>query len=69
MEALKVARPGTQSVEQFNQTARDITAFLEYAAEPAALKREGIGVWVILFLVLLSFLAWLLKNEYWRDVH
>ena len=69
VEALKVARPGTQSVEQFNQTARDITAFLEYAAEPAALKREGIGVWVILFLVLLSFLAWLLKNEYWRDVH
>ena len=69
VEALKVARPGTQSAEQFNQTARDITAFLEYAAEPAALKREGIGVWVILFLVLLSFLAWLLKNEYWRDVN
>ena len=69
VEALKVAQPGTQSAEQFNQTARDITAFLEYAAEPAALKRQGLGVWVVLFLVLLSFLAWLLKNEYWRDVH
>ena len=53
----------------FDQTARDITAFLEYAGEPAALKRESLGVWVILFLAFLAFLAWLLKNEYWRDVH
>ena len=69
VEALKVAQAGSQTPEQFDQTARDITAFLQYAAEPAALKRESIGVWVILFLVLLSFLAWMLKNEYWRDVH
>ena len=33
---------------------RDITNFLEYAGEPAALKRQAIGVWVILFLVLLT---------------
>jgi ubiquinol-cytochrome c reductase cytochrome c1 subunit len=69
VEALKVAQPGTQAPEEFNQTVRDITAFLEYAAEPAALKRQGMGVWVVLFLVLLTFLAWLLKHEYWRDVH
>lgn len=69
VEALEIAQPGTQTPEEFNQTVRDITAFLEYAAEPAALKRQGIGVWVVLFLVLLTFLAWLLKNEYWRDVH
>jgi ubiquinol-cytochrome c reductase cytochrome c1 subunit len=69
VEAIKVTQPGSQDAEQFNQTVRDITTFLEYASEPAALKRESIGVWVILFLVLLSFLAWMLKNEYWRDVH
>ena len=68
VQALKVTQPGTQTPEAFNQTVRDITAFLEYAAEPAALKRQGIGVWVVLFLVLLTFLAWLLKHEYWRDV-
>ena len=49
--------------------ARDITAFLEYAGEPAALKRQSMGVWVILFLAFFTFLAWLLKKEYWRDVH
>ena len=55
--------------EQFDQTVRDITAFLEYAGEPAALKRQSMGVWVILFLAFFTFLAWLLKKEYWRDVH
>ena len=69
VEGLKIAQQGTQPGEQFDQTVRDITAFLEYAGEPAALKRQGLGVWVVLFLVFLTFLAWLLKNEYWRDVH
>jgi ubiquinol-cytochrome c reductase cytochrome c1 subunit len=65
---LKVTQPGTLDAQGFDQVARDITAFLEYAGEPAALKRQSIGVWVILFLALLTFLAWLLKKEYWRDV-
>ena len=51
------------------QTARDLTAFLQYVGEPAALQRESVGVWVILFLVVFTFLAWLLNNEYWKDVH
>ncbi|MDQ3288044.1 MAG: cytochrome c1 [Pseudomonadota bacterium] len=66
--ALTVTRPGEQDEQAFNQTVRDITAFLEYAGEPAALKRQSLGVWVILFLALFTFLAWLLKTEYWRDV-
>ena len=66
--ALTITRPGEQDGEAFNQTVRDITAFLEYAGEPAALKRQSMGVWVILFLVMFTFLAWLLKKEYWRDV-
>jgi ubiquinol-cytochrome c reductase cytochrome c1 subunit len=69
VESLKISQPGSQTAEQFDQTARDITAFLAYAGEPAALKRQGLGVWVVLFLALLTFLAWLLKQEYWRDVH
>lgn len=69
VEALEVTQPGRQTTEEFNQTVRDITNFLEYAGEPAALKRQSIGVWVILFLVLLTFLAYLLKQEYWKDVH
>ncbi len=69
IESLEVAVPGSQSAAEFDQTVRDLSAFLQYAAEPIAHKRAGLGVWVILFLSLLTFLAWLLKNEYWRDVH
>lgn len=69
VEKLVMAEAGTLNAEQFNQVARDITAFLEYAGEPAVLKREAMGVWVILFLAFFTFLAWLLKTEYWKDVH
>ena len=68
-ERLVVTSPGKVSTQEFDQAVRDITNFLEYAGEPAALKRQAIGIWVILFLVVLSFLAYLLKQEYWRDVH
>ena len=69
VEGLKVAQAGRQSAQEFDQTARDITNFLEYVGEPAALKRQSIGVWVILFLAALTFLAYLLKQEYWKDLH
>lgn len=66
---LKVAAPGNVSPQDYDRAVRDVTNFLEYAGEPAALKRQSIGVWVLLFLAALTFLAYLLKQEYWRDVH
>ncbi len=69
VESFSISQPGTQTPQQFDQTVRDITAFLEYAGEPAALKRPALGVWVILFLSFFTLMAWLLKKEYWRDVH
>lgn len=67
--ALKLAAPGKLSPAEFDQSVRDITNFLEYAGEPAILKRQSMGVWVVLFLAFLTFLAYLLKKEYWKDVH
>lgn len=69
VESLKLTQPGRLSPQEFDQVARDVTNFLEYAGEPAALKRQSLGVWVVLFLAALSFLAYLLKQEYWKDVH
>ncbi len=69
VERLVLKQSGSVDTAQFDQVARDITAFLEYAGEPAALKRQSMGVWVILFLAAFTFLAWLLKKEYWKDVH
>jgi ubiquinol-cytochrome c reductase cytochrome c1 subunit len=61
--------PGTQTEDEFKQTARDIAAFLAYAGEPVQLQRKSTGVWVLLFLAFFTFIAYLLKAEYWRDVH
>jgi ubiquinol-cytochrome c reductase cytochrome c1 subunit len=69
VEKLTLAQPGLLDGHAFDQAARDITVFLEYVGEPAALKRQSMGVWVILFLAAFTLLAWLLKTEYWRDVH
>ncbi|HEY5775665.1 MAG TPA: cytochrome c1 [Xanthomonadales bacterium] len=69
IDHFELTSPGTQSPQEFEETARDLAAFLDYVGEPAKLKRKGVGVWVILFLVLFTFVAYLLKAEYWRDVH
>lgn len=64
-----LVQPGSRSPEEFRQDARDIAAFLEYVGEPAALERRAYGIWVLLYLLLFTGLAWLLKQEYWKDVH
>lgn len=69
IEKLEIRTPGRQTPAQFDQTVRDITAFLQYAGEPAALKREAMGVWVLLYLAFFTFIAYLLKQEFWKDVH
>lgn len=69
IDHFEITTPGTQSAEEYEETARDIAAFLEYVGEPAKLQRKHIGVWVILFLALFTLIAYLLKAEYWRDVH
>ena len=68
-DRFELHQPGSMSPAEFDVVARDIANFLRYAAEPAALQRHAVGVWVILFLSLFTFLAWLLKQEYWKDVH
>lgn len=60
---------GSLSSKDYDQVARDIAAFLEYVGEPAVLQRKSIGWVVLLFLSLFAFVAWLLKTEYWSDVH
>lgn len=60
---------GMLSPAEFDKAMADLTAFLVYLAEPAQLKREKIGIYSIIFLIILMGLCWLLKKEYWRDVH
>jgi len=69
IEHLELTSPGLQSPQEYEQTVRDLVTFLDYLGEPSKLKRKNIGIWVLLFLVLFTLVAYALKVEYWRDVH
>ena len=64
-----MVKQGSLSVAEYDAVIRDLTNFLVYLAEPIKLKRHSIGVFVILFLLVFLILAYLLKKEYWKDVH
>jgi ubiquinol-cytochrome c reductase cytochrome c1 subunit len=61
--------PGALTPEQFDGFVRDTVNFLDYVGDPAQVERRSIGLWVVLFLLLLSAFALALKKEYWKDVH
>jgi ubiquinol-cytochrome c reductase cytochrome b subunit len=60
---------GTMDAEEFDQAVYDLVNFLTYVAEPVAVERERIGVYVLLFLCVLFVFVYLLNREYWRDIH
>jgi len=61
--------PGNLAPDQFDGFVRDTVNFLDYVGDPAQVERRSMGLWVVLFLLLLSAFAWMLKKEYWKDVH
>ncbi|MEZ5452911.1 MAG: cytochrome c1 [Thiothrix sp.] len=66
---LKLTKAGSMTPSEYDQTVRDLTNFLAYVGEPAALNRKMYGVFVLLFLGLFAVIAYFLKKEYWKDVH
>jgi len=69
LEGLEIVEAGTQSAEEFDRTVRDLVNFLAYMGEPVKLERQSLGIKVLLFLLLFFVVAYLLKKEYWKDVH
>ena len=61
--------PGRLSDGEYDGFVRDTVNFLDYVSEPAQAERRALGVWVVLFLLVFTWLAWLVKREYWKDVH
>ncbi len=55
--------------ETLDQYAKDISAFLMWAAEPSLDTRKRIGFQVLIYLLILSGLLYFTKKKIWRDVH
>jgi len=48
--------------------AKDITAFLNWAADPHAEDRKQLGIYVMIYLFIMSILLFLWKKQIWRKV-
>lgn len=66
---LESVSQGSMSEAEFRGFAADVTNFLTYASAPDALHREALAPKVLLYLLVLLVLVYLLKKEFWRDVH
>ncbi|MCK8516275.1 cytochrome c1 [Methylonatrum kenyense] len=66
---LELNQAGMMSPAEYRRFTRDLTNFMDYIAEPVKAERQRLGVYVIGFLLILLVLTYLLKKEFWRDVH
>jgi ubiquinol-cytochrome c reductase cytochrome c1 subunit len=69
VDHLELVQAGSMSTEEFDAFVTDLVNFMVYLAEPVQNERRSLGVKVLIFLVIFFVLAYLLKKEYWKDVH
>jgi ubiquinol-cytochrome c reductase cytochrome c1 subunit len=60
--------PGSLSPQDYDKTVGDLVNYLEWMGEPAQQTRRFLGIWVLLFLVICTGIAWQLNRAYWKDV-
>ncbi|PPD28784.1 MAG: cytochrome c1 [Methylomonas sp.] len=66
---LKLVEPGQLSPQEFDKMINDLVNFLVYVGEPVQLERQQMGKYVLFFILMFIVLGYLLKKEYWKDVH
>ena len=60
--------PGTMTPLQYDQAIGDLVGYLQWMGEPAQNTRVRVGVWVLLFLLIMTFAAWRLNASFWKNV-
>lgn len=55
--------------DEFKSRMADLTNFMVYISEPIRSERERLGVWVLVFILILGIPVYFLNREYWKDVH
>ena len=60
--------PGQLTPGQYDQAVGDLVNYLQWMGEPAQNTRVSLGIWVLAFLLVLTFFAWRLNASFWKDV-
>lgn len=64
----EVVKPGKMNKAEYDTAVADLVAFMGWMAEPAQTQRKQLGVWVLMFMSILAFLAWRLNASFWKEV-
>jgi ubiquinol-cytochrome c reductase cytochrome c1 subunit len=67
-KGFEVVKPGAMSPVDYDAAVADLVAYLTWMSEPTQQSRRQLGVLVLIFLGVLTFLAWRLNAAYWKDV-
>jgi ubiquinol-cytochrome c reductase cytochrome c1 subunit len=67
--SLVAASPGTMSPTEYDRLVLDLVNYLVFMGEPNQVSRTRTGYLVLIALAGLFVLAYLLKKEFWKDVH
>jgi ubiquinol-cytochrome c reductase cytochrome c1 subunit len=59
---------GSLTPQEYDEFVRDTVNFLDYVSDPTQVERTSLGLWVVLFLLAFTAIAYMLKKEYWKDV-
>jgi len=60
---------GKMTEAEYHKATNDLVNFLVYLGEPVKLERQRVGILVMFYLAIFFIFAYLLKKEYWKDVH
>ena len=69
IDKLVIEEKGSISEQEFDLLVNDLVNFLVYVGEPVQIERQRLGKYVLFFIFMFLGLTYLLKKEYWKDVH
>lgn len=69
IDRLETITPGIMTAKEYDAFSTDLVNFMVYLAEPVQAERMNLGWKVLLFLIFFFVFAFMLKKEYWKDIH
>lgn len=67
-QRLEPLTEGTMSPSEYANAVADLVAFMSWMAEPMRAERIRLGIWVMMFLLVFTFIAWRLNASFWKDI-
>lgn len=69
IDGFETVQAGSMTEAEYDTFVADLVNFMVYVAEPIQVERRSMGWKVLIYLAIFFVFAYLLKKEYWRDVH